>query len=730
MTEGNCDNSTCKAVPNINCNEIFCKEPKNFICFSKCLSSTPPTTLPANCRNFFICKNREIIIASSFCDGKPDCSDSSDEIQNQFGFKCQGSREFLCVLPQDNLHDSDTPQCFRYIDVLLDKNKNEATNRFTCLDSSYEISIHQVCDNIVDCSDLSDECLCPINLHKSLCKTRFENSNVTVPGHYSCGAVNTDCSDFQSIYIKETACASANVVSNVNSETKIQCQAKYRMVVATRCDNIPECSDFSDECSGCSPEPEFCKDKCHTFYPMGDRYCDGYEDSAYSYSSNSECGKGFDEKETYCKRRFHCKAGIQVSIPNLLVGDGVIDCDDGTDEADQFSSSTKMIRDDAISAFMWIIAIVTLGANAYVIYNTCHLLRNKKMLNLVRVNYVLILNLSIADFIMGIYLLIISIKNLQFMGIYGLVDLKWRSGVVCTLSGALAIISSETSCFILSTLTTFRLITVLRPVKSCTSSIKPWFVVIAVIWLFSIVLAVLPSLDALDNYFVYQLYLNVPFAKNRPINKSDALDMSCRYASIFNKSFIPTDDWQILIPHLKTQFNTTVKKISYYGETSFCMPRFYAHKNNSASEFSIFIISLNFISFVYVCVSYIFIYKVTSNQPVSNKQVDIQNAKMQKRIARLLLTDFVCWIPICVIAFAKHVTDFPLTNVIYAITIAFLLPVNSALNPLLYTSFFDKIFDKIQKLRRKPIEAEVPSAAAPTLPATSEIQNDVMTTAI
>ena len=184
--------------------------------------------------------------------------------------------------------------------------------------------------------------------------------------------------------------------------------------------------------------------------------------------------------------------------------------------------------------------------------------------------------------------------------------------------------------------------------------------------------------------------------------------MFCRYKSIFkNISFVQTDDWQTLIPYLKTQFKTTnVEKISYYGETSLCMPRFYAHKNNFASEFSIFIISLNFISFVYVCVSYIFIYKVTSNRPISNKQVDIQNAKMQKRIARLLLTDFVCWIPICVIAFAKHVYDFRLTNVIYAITIAFLLPVNSALNPLLYTSFFDKLFDKIQKLKDKPINAK------------------------
>ena len=704
MKEGICDNSTCKAVPNINCNEIFCQEPKNFICFSKCLSSTPPTTLPANCTNFFICKNRGIIIASSFCDGKPDCSDSSDEIQNQFGFKCQGSREFSCVLPQDNLHDSNTPQCFSYIDVLLDKNKNEATNRFKCLDSWYEISIHQVCDNILDCPDLSDECLCPINLHKSLCKTRFENSNVTVPGHYSCGAVNMDCSNFQSIHIKEAECDGSNVANNIASSNTIRCQAKYKMVDATRCDGIPECSNFEDECSGCSLEPEFCKDKCHSFYPMGDRYCDGYEDLAYNYLPNPECGKGFDEKDEFCKKfRFRCQAGQEVSIPSQLENDQIVHCDNGDDEDGKhsLSSSTRMIKDDIISVFMWIIAIVTLCGNGYVIYSTSHLLRKKKMHKLLRVNHILILNLSIADFIMGIYLLIVSIKNLQFMGKYGEVDLQWKTGFICSLCGVLAIISSETSCFIMSILSTFRLVNIMQPLKSLSYPAKPWFILLGLTWLSAFLLALLPLVNFFEDFFVYQLYINVLFTQNKSVTKSDILTMACRHASIFNHSFIQNGSWEFVIPYLTDKFITTAEKIHYYGETSLCMPRFYVHKDEDASEFPIFIVSLNFVSFFYVCLSYILIYKIASNRPVSNKQVDIQNAKFQKRIVRLLATDFICWIPICIIAFVKYLYNISLPTFVYTVTVTFLLPINSALNPLLYTPFFDKLFEKIQTCSSK-----------------------------
>ena len=134
-----------------------------------------------------------------------------------------------------------------------------------CLDNSSEILIREVRKSFLDCPDLSDKSLCPISLGYIICETRFENSSVTVPDHYTCGAKINGCSKFKSIHIKETGCNGDNVATNIASENTIRFQAKCRMVDATRCDNIPECSDFSDKCSECDPEPEFCKNKCHNF---------------------------------------------------------------------------------------------------------------------------------------------------------------------------------------------------------------------------------------------------------------------------------------------------------------------------------------------------------------------------------------------------------------------------------------------------------------------------------
>ena len=64
-----------------------------------------------------------------------------------------------------------------------------------------------------------------------------------------------------------------------------------------------------------------------------------------------------------------------------------------------------MIKDDAITAFLCIIAFVIPSGNVYAIYSTSHLLRRKKMHESLRVNHILVVNLSIADFIMWIYYL-------------------------------------------------------------------------------------------------------------------------------------------------------------------------------------------------------------------------------------------------------------------------------------------------------------------------------------
>lgn len=75
-------------------------------------------------------------------------------------------------------------------------------------------------------------------------------------------------------------------------------------------------------------------------------------------------------------------------------------------------------------------------------------------------------------------------------------------------------------------------------------------------------------------------------------------------------------------------------------------------------------------------------------------------AKMKLRLALIVLTDVVCWLPVIMMAlvsFAGH----RLPILAHLITNVVLLPVNSLINPIIYTKF-DKLFRRVvRKIRRK-----------------------------
>ena len=714
----NCDVSTCITILPKNCSGVNCNS-TGIICLSQCSNNSDPNL---NCKTIFQCADKTLRLGYQFCNGIPDCPDGSDETRNDFGFQCRSVENLpSCVLPQRNLFDDNAPQCFNGIDV----NNTDDNAFFECFDKKLILSIHQLCDGIINCFDLSDECLCRNNLFKNVCQKRFAGND---PYTSNCGNVDESCSDFLPGSITNARCAAP----------KIECLSKYGRINATLCDKIPECSNLIDECSfSCANFPSYCNDSCHSFFPLGDRYCDGKIDPAWMALRILNCSEGFDEQRNDCPERFYCSADDLISIPVRLQNDGNRDCDDGSDETTQdiFSSDTEMIRSNPIRISVWIIAFVTLIGNAYVLMTTTKILTDKRLQKMIRLNHILILNLAIADFMMGIYLLIISIQSSIYSGNYGENDLKWRSSSVCSAAGTLAIISSETSCFIMSTLSTFRLINLLRPVQSLTAPTRPWLYVIAGLWVFSIFLAVIPLFPSLNETFVSQLWLVSPFSQSRFLNKNETSTFACSYASVTNVSYsIQDTTWNELVSYLKLVFpGVTITTVGYYGDISVCMPRFYVDNTDTAAGYSIFLITLNFVSFIYVCISYVYVLKLVSNRPISNRQVDIQNQKMQKRIARLLVTDFLCWIPICVIAYVKYATNLVLPDDIYAGTIAFLLPINSALNPLLYSPLIETLLQRGRSMLRRRRQGHMRflnSATAPRTPTTTVSSTKTLVTKI
>ena len=62
-----------------------------------------------------------------------------------------------------------------------------------------------------------------------------------------------------------------------------------------------------------------------------------------------------------------------------------------------------------------------------------------------------------------------------------------------------------------------------------------------------------------------------------------------------------------------------------------------------------------------------------------------------KKIFWLVFTDFICWVPICIMSFMSF-GGVIIPGIVYPITAIILVPINSVVNPWLYSSFLTDFF--------------------------------------
>ena len=110
--------------------------------------------------------------------------------------------------------------------------------------------------------------------------------------------------------------------------------------------------------------------------------------------------------------------------------------------------------------FFWITGVLVITGNAYVIINSAvktSCFKQAWPSVSLQCNHIVILNIAVADFMMGIYLITISILNAVKFESNNHNRLEWVGSLGCSIVGSLVVISSEASCFLTMTLTSFRL---------------------------------------------------------------------------------------------------------------------------------------------------------------------------------------------------------------------------------------------------------------------------------
>ncbi|XP_005112933.2 G-protein coupled receptor GRL101-like [Aplysia californica] len=297
---------------------------------------------------------------------------------------------------------------------------------------------------------------------------------------------------------------------------------------------------------------------------------------------------------------------------------------------DPFSSCSDLIGGEYMRVLLWLIGVAALLGNFTAVVN--RLMCDRSSLRMAYGHFVA--HLSIADFLMGVYLLIIASADNYFRNIYFMHETGWKQGPVCKFAGFLSTLSSEISMFFILLVTLDRFLVIKFPFGQYRISGRYVHVLCALAWLLGLSIALLP--------------------------------------------FVPS------FRHWQT-----------YTFTGVCLGLPLGDRSVPGFRFSLAVfVFLNLFLFLLIAAGQLVIYralvevrKSVANQTSSSAMRRAQDVEISRRLFLVAATDFVCWFPVGImglIAMAGH----PLGYQVYAWSAILIVPINSAINPFLYNLTF------------------------------------------
>ncbi|XP_038055856.1 G-protein coupled receptor GRL101-like [Patiria miniata] len=312
----------------------------------------------------------------------------------------------------------------------------------------------------------------------------------------------------------------------------------------------------------------------------------------------------------------------------------------------------SLMPNNILRAVLWVLGISALIGNLAVLFWR---LRQKGVGGGKKTLSLMVGNLALADVMMGVYMLIIAVADLTFGEDYFLVAPEWRSSIMCKLAGVLSVLSSEASVFFVTLISVDCFLGIVFPLKNFSLGKKSTTVIIVVLWFLALCLSIVPTLSFGSDSDVYGLSdvcIGLPLT-------TKASDVT----TSFNRRLgIRSGDW--LISH------GTGKKASWILAI-------------------VLFLGVNLVSFLLVLCCYVAIF-ISVRRTASAVRVNAhreREVKMAVKMALIVMTDFCCWMPIIIMGILSQTGTVTLSTEVYAWVVVLVLPINSSLNPFLYTFF-------------------------------------------
>ncbi|XP_038046716.1 G-protein coupled receptor GRL101-like [Patiria miniata] len=267
-------------------------------------------------------------------------------------------------------------------------------------------------------------------------------------------------------------------------------------------------------------------------------------------------------------------------------------------------------------------------------------------------------NLAIADFMMGVYMIIIAGADLAFGEDYFFSAPEWRSSMLCKVAGVLSVLSSEASVFFVTLISFDCFLGIVFPLRNFSLGGKSTTTIIAVLWFLALCLSIVPTLSVgsdSDIYGLSDVCIGLPLT-------TKASDVRSETLSSFISLSLPAVDINTFV--------ATGEKPSWILSI-------------------VLFLGVNLVSFLIVlsCNVAIFISVKRTTRAVRANAHREREIKMAAKMALIVMTDFCCWMPIIILGILSQTGTVALSTEVYAWVAVLVLPINSSLNPFLYTFF-------------------------------------------
>uniref|UniRef100_A0A8C7WEP2 Relaxin family peptide receptor 1 n=1 Tax=Oncorhynchus mykiss TaxID=8022 RepID=A0A8C7WEP2_ONCMY len=289
---------------------------------------------------------------------------------------------------------------------------------------------------------------------------------------------------------------------------------------------------------------------------------------------------------------------------------------------DGISSFEDLLANIVLRVFVWVVSATTCFGNIFVICMRSYIRSENKL------HAMCIISLCCADGLMGVYLFMIGAYDLKFRGEYNRHAQAWMDSVQCQVIGSLAMLSTEVSVLLLTYLTLEKYICIVYPFRYLTPGCRRTVSILLSIWFIGFIIAFLPLV----------------------------------FKGLFR---------------------------NFYGTNGVCFPLHSEQPETMGAQvYSIVIfLGLNLVAFLIIVLSYgSMFYNIqrTGTQTTKYSNHIKKEVTIAKRFFSIVITDSLCWIPIFVLKILS-LLQVEIPGTISSWVVIFILPINSALNPILYT---------------------------------------------